>query len=258
LEIRELAWMWGVLPSSSPVKVEPKEVSLAADDSIQDGVVKAEAAEEDTVKPILADESDANASGSSVAADIKAAPAPDIPVGPRVVSDAGPPPSRMRIYFHTPVTAVDSHPIPHNGSFSLGVTPSDSRKGKRKKIESDDGDFEEGRGPPPPPGMLDDRSSVAASVAPSVTETTSEADWLMAAISGEAEGDSQALEGNDDDVHPDFDGAGGGGETDTDGELLCSGRYWPVWMSLAWLRGDRFVRTPLTFHFSRQFCWCWC
>ncbi|KAJ6539048.1 hypothetical protein B0H19DRAFT_1176884, partial [Mycena capillaripes] len=220
LEIRELAWAWGVLPSS-PVKIEPKEVSLVADDSAQDSV-KSETAEEDTVKPVPADESDANAGSSSVT-DVKAAPAPDIPVGPRVVSDAGPPPSRMRIYFHTPVTAVDSHPIPHNGSFSLGATPSDSRKGKRKKIESDDGDFEEGRRPPPPPGMHDDRSSVAASVAPSVTETASEADWLMAAISGEAEGDSHALDGDDDDVHHDFDGADGGVESDTDGNFADAG-----------------------------------
>lgn len=247
LEIRELAWTWGVLPSSL-VKTEPKEVSLGVDDSSQ-GTVKAETAEEDNVKPIPADGSDAVASSSSgTALDGKAAPAPDIPVAPRPVSDIGPPPSRMRIYFHTPVTAVDSHPIPHNGSFSLGATPSDSRKGKRKKIESDDGDFEEGRAPPPPPGMHDDRSSVAASVAPSVAETASEADWLMAAIAGEAEGDSHGLEGIDDDEQHENNGAtDGGAETDTDGELIYYERHCFVWMSLAWLRGDRFVRTLLTF-----------
>ncbi|KAJ6510140.1 hypothetical protein C8R47DRAFT_964628 [Mycena vitilis] len=238
LEIRELPWTWGVLPSA-PVKSEPKEVSLAVDEPAQD-VVKTETAEEDSVKPVSADESDANASSSSVT-DAKVAPASDIPVGPRVVSDAGPPPSRMRIYFHTPVTAVDSHPIPHNGSFSLAATPSDSRKGKRKKIESDDGDFEEGRAPPPPPGLHDDRSSVAASVAPSVTETTGEADWLMAAISGEAEGDSHVpAGGDDDDVHHNYEAVDGEGETDTDGELLCFKRHCSVWMSLAWVRGDRF------------------
>ncbi|KAJ7499223.1 hypothetical protein FB451DRAFT_1428472 [Mycena latifolia] len=220
LEIRELAWTWGVLPSL-PVKTEPKEVSLAADDSSQ---VKAESAEEDGVKAIRVDGSDAVASSSSGAAtDGKAASAPDVPVGPRV-PDIGPPPSRMRIYFHTPVTAVDSHPIPHNGSFSLGATPSDSRKGKRKKIESDDGDFEEGRGPPPPPGLHDDRSSVAASVAPSAAETTSEADWLMAAIAGEADGDSHGLDGNDDDEHHENDDAADGGdETDTDGNYASAG-----------------------------------
>ncbi|KAJ6599369.1 hypothetical protein DFH09DRAFT_1271908 [Mycena vulgaris] len=224
LEIRELAWMWGVLPSS-PVKTEPKEVSLDAADDSSLGTVKAEPAEEDSVKAVLADGSDAVATSSSGAAtDGKAASAPDAPAGPRAVVDIGPPPSRMRIYFHTPVTAVDSHPIPHNGSFSLGATPSDSRKGKRKKIESDDGDFEEGRGPPPPPGMHDDRSSVAASVAPSVTETASEADWLMAAIAGEGGGDSQGLDGNEDDEHHENDGAtDGGAETDTDGNYAAAG-----------------------------------
>ncbi|KAJ7507456.1 hypothetical protein B0H11DRAFT_2218303 [Mycena galericulata] len=215
LEIRELAWTWGVLP----VKTEPKEVSLGTDDASQ-GIVKAETAEEDSVKPVPADESDAVASSSSVT-DIKAALAPDTPAAPKVVPDIGPPPSRMRIYFHTPVTAVDSHPIPHNGSFSLGAAPSDSRKGKRKKIESDDGDFEEGRRPPPPPGMHDDRSSVAASVAPSVA---SEADWLMAAIGGEPEGDSHGPDGNDDDEHRDNDGAtDGGAEIDTDGNFAGVG-----------------------------------
>ncbi|KAF7313545.1 Proteasome endopeptidase complex [Mycena chlorophos] len=156
LEIRELAWTWGVVPSS--VKAEPEEVSLSSEPK---------------------------------------APAD----GPKPVSDAGPP-SRLRIYFHTPVTAVDSQPIPNNASFSLDALPSDSRKGKRKKIESDDGDddAEQRRGPPPPPGLSDDRSSVAASVAPSVAETASEGDWLMAAITGdEPEGG-----GHDHDEH--FDG----------------------------------------------------
>ncbi|KAJ7774216.1 hypothetical protein DFH07DRAFT_901769 [Mycena maculata] len=220
LEIRELAWTWGVLPSS-PVKIEPKEVSLAVDDASQ-GTVKAEVAEEDSVKPAPADESDATAGSSSVP-DAKGASATDTPVAPRAVPDIGPPPSRMRIYFHTPVTAVDSHPIPHNGSFSLGAAPSETRKGKRKKIESDDGDFEEGRGPPPPPGMHDDRSSVAASAAPSVAETASEADWLMAAIAGEPEGDSHGPEGNDDE-HRGNDGVTDGGvEPDTDGNLAGAG-----------------------------------
>ena len=116
---------------------------------------------------------------------------------PRVSSDVNsntPPPSRIRIYFHTPVTADDARPIPNGSSFSYTDAPSDSRKGKRKKIEDDDadGDLDDGRAPPPPPqmaGLNDDRSSVAASVAPSVAETASEADWLMAAI---VEGEEEA------------------------------------------------------------------
>lgn len=216
LEIRELAWTWGVMPPS-PVKTEPTEVLLGPGHL---SLVKGESPEGTDVRAVLTDGSDAVASSSSTtAANDTAVSAPDAPVGAR--ADIGPPPSRLRIYFHTPVTAVDSHPIPHNGSFSLGAAPSDSRKGKRKKIESDDGDFEEGRGPPPPPGMHDDRSSVAASVAPSVAETTSEADWLMAAIVGDAEGDSHGL---DDDEHPENDGAADGGdETDTDGKYAGTG-----------------------------------
>jgi 20S proteasome subunit alpha 6 len=68
-----------------------------------------------------------------------------------------------------PVTMDDSHPIPHNSlpSFSLTVPPSDSRKGKRKKLEDDDGDLQEGRGRPPPQmasGMSNDQSSVVPSI----------------------------------------------------------------------------------------------
>jgi 20S proteasome subunit alpha 6 len=120
-----------------------------------------------------------------------------------------PPPSRMRIYFHTPATADDSRPIPHSSSFSLGVTPSDSRKGKRKKLEEDDADLEEeARVPPPPPQMTmsDDRSSVAPSAAPSVAETASEADWLMAAIEGEEEAEAEI------ELHP--------GDDDEDGSQM--------------------------------------
>jgi len=117
-----------------------------------------------------------------------------------------PPPSRIRIYFHTPVTADDSRPIPHNSSY--GEVPSDARKGKRKKLEDDDGELEERRVPPPPQrggAMNDDQSSVGASVDPSVAETASEADWLMAAIvdgEEEAEGAAHDLGDEDDGSDP--------------------------------------------------------
>jgi 20S proteasome subunit alpha 6 len=116
----------------------------------------------------------------------------------------------MRIYFHTPPTADDSRPI----QFSPQVT----RKGKRKK-EDDDEDEEVRSAPAPPaPGGNadgDDQLHVTphvegrASVAPSATETASEADWLMAAI---AEGDADA-EAYDDTQ---------GGE-DADGESFSNG-----------------------------------
>lgn len=110
------------------------------------------------------------------------------------------PPSRIRIYFHTPVTADDAKPITPQSSFSLGQSSDPVlRKGKRKKLEDDDGDLEDGRGPPPPPPGIavvtpsvdhDGSESLVGrdSVAPSVAETASEADWLMAAI-GEDEGE---------------------------------------------------------------------
>ncbi len=101
------------------------------------------------------------------------------------------PPSRIRIYFHTPVTAEDAQPIPH--SSTTNPVPSDSRKGKRKKLEDDDMDLEEGRTQPPPPHMSDDRSSVA----PSVAETASETDWLMAAI---VEGEDAEHDGDEEEV----------------------------------------------------------
>jgi hypothetical protein len=117
------------------------------------------------------------------------------------------PPSRIRIYFHTPVTADDSRPIPHNSSYSEGSM--DSRKGKRKKLEDDDGDLDDIRVPPPPPqmaGVNEDHASVAGSVAHSV-ESASEADWLMAAIV-EGEDESKAIA----EVHA--------GEESEDGEQL--------------------------------------
>jgi 20S proteasome subunit alpha 6 len=48
-------------------------------------------------------------------------------------------------------------------------------------------------------GMSDDRSSVAASVAPSIAETASEGDWLMAAIVEDEAVDDADADGEDDD-----------------------------------------------------------
>lgn len=132
---------------------------------------------------------------------------------PADVNSGGQPPSRMRIYFDTPVTADDAKPIPHTSSAGYGDTPSDAaRKGKRKKLEDDDGDLEEGRARRPPPQMSaavnDDRSSVAASVA----ESASEGDWLMAAIvEGEEEAQAEAeLQPGGEEEGGDGDGASGG------------------------------------------------
>jgi 20S proteasome subunit alpha 6 len=225
LEIRELSWTWGNLPSAVSVKPEIKEEETSDNsvDTQQAATVKEEALDNDALTPAI-EEVLVQSEGTLDSENAVTAREP--PIVQEVFTDAvqqpsvevnpfTPPPSRIRIYFHTPVTADDSRPIPHNSSsFSFGLTPSDSRKGKRKKLEDDDGDLEEGRTRPPPPpmgsGMSDDRSSAAASVEPSVAETASEADWLMAAIvDGEEEAEAES------ELHPP-----GGLEDDEDEEQL--------------------------------------
>jgi 20S proteasome subunit alpha 6 len=242
LEIRELSWTWGSIPSAVPIKSEEKEEETFDVSVDSQATVKEEAMDEETLKPITEEIL------TQVEGNVNAVTAGDAPIVQEVVpTDAvsqpfpevnafTPPPSRIRIYFHTPVTADDSHPIPHNSSsFSFGVTPSDSRKGKRKKLEDDDGDLEEGRARPPPPsmggGMSDDRSSVAASVA----ETASEADWLMAAIvegeeEAEAEGELHPTGELEDDengehlqVHQIIEAHEHDGTADGDAETVTSG-----------------------------------
>lgn len=206
LKIPQISWTWGIQPgkkseikedlkdnTSTTIKEEPNEDQkpLSTGDMETLG---------DDVKPILAN-SESQAHGS-------------IPGLPSTSPDNGqssPPPSRMRIYFHTPVTPDDSRPIPHSSNYygdgSVSST-SDVRKGKRKKFEDDDGDIEEGRAAPPPPPQMgsngfgsvnaasmtdNDRLSVSASVAPSLSETVSE-DWLMAAIvEGEEEAEAEGV-----------------------------------------------------------------
>jgi len=180
LEMPELGWSWGALPS--PVKAEEKEVVASLLDSPQ---VKDQ--EIGTTKLTGAPKSE-NVPATDTT-EVKA----DASYQEQSSSTTTPPPSRIRIYFHTPVSPDDSHPIPHNSSYTA---PPDTRKGKRKKLEDDDGDAEEGRERPPPPrsSQMDDNVSVdmdgvgRGSTAPSVAETASEGDWLMAAIA-EDEGD---------------------------------------------------------------------
>ncbi|KAG2362010.1 hypothetical protein BDR07DRAFT_1407983 [Suillus spraguei] len=176
LEMPELGWTWGVLPS--PIKAEEKEVATSLLESSQEQVK-----DEDMHAGVTASE--------PVPTDV-ADTKPDVSYQEQS-SLTTPPPSRIRIYFHTPVSPDDSHPIPHNASYTA---PLDTRKGKRKKLEDDDGDAEEGRERPPPPrsSQVDDNISIdldgvgRGSAAPSVAETASEGDWLMAAIA-EDEGD---------------------------------------------------------------------
>jgi 20S proteasome subunit alpha 6 len=287
LEIPDLQWTWGLLPSKilappSPVKREVDDTS----DILQtvEVTVKRESVDGDhlskdqNVNDMVKSDSQTDASGPSgsnngsdlVPTDTnKPAANRDSLSGTatEISSTAfvSPPPSRIRIYFHTPVSLDDSQPIPHTSSFSLGMTPSDSRKGKRKKLEDDDGDIEDGRSKRPPPkmggGMNDDRSSVAASIdmdgmgrssaAPSVAETASEGDWLMAAIVEDEDGvtdhdfDADAdADGDEDTLHVsqieeisdhDARAANGGGERIINGKSISPPTCF-AWTILLWKR----------------------
>ncbi|TFY60714.1 hypothetical protein EVG20_g7320, partial [Dentipellis fragilis] len=246
LEVRELDWSWGLLPSAEvPAKDEPvdgEHVPPTASAQTEDETSNAEPAQEpteahatstDTAPSSPAKQESGDAvpikAESSTAGDATepSTPAPSSVPTTKALSDMpapSPPPSRIRIYFHTPVTPDDSHPIPHGtGSFSLASSnDAGTRKGKRKKLEDDDGDIEERRAPPPPPGGQHERAmSVEGidrdSVAPSVAETTSEGDWLMAAI-GEDEGDDADGEGDlhVSEVDPQADGDGSGYVAETE------------------------------------------
>ncbi|KAF5369980.1 hypothetical protein D9758_001320 [Tetrapyrgos nigripes] len=181
LEIRDLSWTWGVLPihkpSSVDVKVEDSDNSVikqepgAEDDKESKGGL-AESASNDQ-KPVLGEDSSSQSAGSSGTT----------------------PQSRIRVYFHTPVTADDSHPIPHSFSLgSVGSAPSENRKGKRKKLDDEDDEDAGGRRKIPPPTHAH-ASDEISSVAGSIAETASEADWLMAAIT---EGDENRGHGEND------------------------------------------------------------
>lgn len=221
LEIPELFWSWSVSQSDvvdASVKTEDVPVSIpsTAAPSAQGTSDSAPKTESATAIPdaptATAVPGPGDASGASQASAIKPEPTAILP----------PPPSRVRIYFHTPVSADDSSLISSNASYAQ---PSASRKGKRKKLEDDDdGDNEDGRGPPPPPphssemGREPDVGSVDGtetafgrdSVAPSVAETASEGDWLMAAIGGEEgdEGEGMDHENGDEYHDPDADAEG--------------------------------------------------
>ncbi|KAJ4472175.1 hypothetical protein J3R30DRAFT_3523786 [Lentinula aciculospora] len=191
LEIPELSWSWGVLGKLGD-DTHAEDIDLSSQVTVKmEEVETLVMASSDTI------ESDAKTepNGSNAALD---AEHKDTDTDSKTIVNGSAPHSRIRIYFHTPVSPDDSHPIVPN-SFSLGVVPSDSRKGKRKKLDDDeDGDGEDGRRPPP--NMNDDRSSVAASGTHSVAESGSEADWLMAAITdGEQTQPDPDAEGDEDD-----------------------------------------------------------
>ena len=205
LTIPDLTWTWGTVPSTCSVKTEDRDTKVDAPIG-SDVVIKEEIGDDGSnlVSSSTIEEKQPEVKTESFAVDAVMAEAQQLqePLARAVPSDTSavlPPPSRIRIYFHTPVTADDSRPIPHNSSY--GEVPSDARKGKRKKLEDDDGDLEERRVPPPPQrggAVNDDRSSVGASVDPSIAETASETDWLMGAIvDGEEEEEAEGAGAHD-------------------------------------------------------------
>jgi 20S proteasome subunit alpha 6 len=214
-ELPDLGWSWGVMP-------RPVEVAEKLPDEAEAATVLEESGEpapslaavddtpaEDPVPAVPLD--DASESGKEAALDPPGLTVPGEPapadaalersptvsvaetaiVVPEAPTRDGPPPARLRIYFYTPPSFDDAQP-------SVGATgwswdqPDATRKGKRKKGEDedeDDAELEEGRVRPRPPGEDHDRVSVApsvqmrsGSVAPSVAETMSEGDWLMAGL----------------------------------------------------------------------------
>ena len=209
IEIKQLGWSWGVVPSSQKVdlSVEPNRESP--------GPVKAEieervSSDKDTAQPssdTRRDDSSADLKAeSSELGSLPAKPDLGLPPVPRI-GDAPPvpsPPSRVRIYFHTPVTPKDSMPIPHASAVpvdlsALATSQGSPRKGKRKRADDEEDDDAEIRASHPSAAHQHDAVSVTAhpdqdgfraSAAPSVGESTSEGDWLMAAIGeGSNEGD---------------------------------------------------------------------
>ena len=212
LEIRDLSWSWGVTPSLKAESIDdvPSVASLGTEQDssaqIKEETIESSVVSDISSSPLKGDITEAVADkieDATVTDGVLSTPAAVVSSEPKLLTDMPapgaipPPPSRIRIYFHTPVTSDDSHL--HSASaltFSGVNAPGEARKGKRKKLEDDDGDLEEGRAPPPPPGdramSIDgiDIASVAASA-----ETASEGDWLMAAIGeveGEGEGESHA------------------------------------------------------------------
>lgn len=193
LQIEDLDWSWG--------KIVVQEEKLTEVDPASDN-------KESTSSDVKEEDGDSELAVKTEAEDVK--PEPSLKQEPTlIISETLPavPTARLRIYFHTPPNADDEKPI-------FATQSSDVRKGKRKKLDDDDADLETGSGPRPPPvpeghsshiNGNERQNSVATSVdrealgresvAPSVAETASEADWLMAAMTegdGEADADADA------------------------------------------------------------------
>ncbi|KAL5508082.1 PRE5_1 [Sanghuangporus vaninii] len=203
LEIRSLGWYWGYVPPETSGTTTKSEETAEPEESAHNSEEPKEPSRDSD--GIVTTEPQAAQTGSN-----------------------GATAARMRIYFHTPPSADDAHPILPASSIS------DLRKGKRKKADDDEGDIEDGHRPPHPPPLpngaesIDDRLTEVerGSVAPSVAETTSEGDWLMAAITdgdADAEGETEAYEQTQ--IESDAGEHGGDGGSVVDHAMSESGTH---------------------------------
>lgn len=209
IEIKQLGWSWGVIPplqkvdlavepnreSPSPVKTEADEKVSSEKDPAQP---PSDMGRDDSGVDVKAEYSELDSLPAKP--DLGLPPVPQTGDAPAIPS----PPSRIRIYFHTPVTPKDSLPIPHASAVpvdlsALSVSQGSPRKGKRKRVDDEEDDVAENRTSLPSAAHQDDAVSVTThpdqdgfrgSAAPSIGESTSEGDWLMAAIGeGSIDGD---------------------------------------------------------------------
>lgn len=209
IEIKQLGWSWGVVPplqnsglpddlnceSPGPIKAEMGEKVSSGEDPAQpsSGMTQDDSSVHVRVEP-------------SELGSLPAKPDLGLPPAPHTGDNLSvpSPPSRLRIYFHTPVTPKDSMPIPHASAVPLDLSAlttsqGSPRKGKRKRTDDEEDEDAENCTSHMSAAHQDDAVSVTphpdqdgfrGSVAPSVGESTSEGDWLMAAIGeGSNEGD---------------------------------------------------------------------
>ena len=205
IEIKQLGWSWGVTPSQKadlaiePNRESPDPVKTEADEKVssaKDPPQAPDMGQGDSIVDVKAEPSELDSLPAKP--DLGLPPVPHAGDAPGVPS----PPSRVRIYFHTPVTPKDSMPIPHASAVpvdlsTLAASQGSPRKGKRKRVDDEEDDVAGNRTSHPSAAHQDDAVSVTAhpdqdgfrdSVAPSIGESTSEGDWLMAAI-GEGSND---------------------------------------------------------------------
>ena len=209
IEIKQLGWSWGVVPSQQNDGLPDDSNHKSTGPSKAEADEKVSSGKDPAQSPSDTEQDDSSANMKAEPSELNLLPAkPDLGLPPAPHTGDAPvvpsPPSRIRIYFHTPVTPKDSMPIPHASAVpfdlsALVTSQGSPRKGKRKRTDDEEEVDAENCTSHTSAAHQDDAVSVTAhpdqdgfrgSVAPSVGESTSEGDWLMAAIGeGINEGD---------------------------------------------------------------------